>query len=211
MACRYASTAGTSIVLNQPLEPQLEPFFRALPLLQGRGTLLYVVLSGYPPRDPQGREPGVAALQTLADRARDYDLCIGIYPHAGDWVSCIDHAVEVAKQVARPNCGVIFNLCHFLRSEELGSLDSALRTAGPYLQAVMINGADPAGQSDPDWQRLIRPLDEGTFDVPGLLQRLDALCYKKPIGLMCWGIAADSREHLGRSIARWRQWHAQTP
>lgn len=202
---------GTSIDLTKPLEPQLEPYFRALPLLQGRDTLLYVVLTGYPSRDPRGSEPGVAALRALAERAMTHNLRVGIYPHTGDWVSRVEHAVEVAQAVERTNCGVIFNLCHFLRNEELDSLSTVLRAAGPYLQAVMINGADPAGKSDPDWQRLIQPLDAGTFDVPGLLRQLDALCYKGPIGLMCWGIAADSHEHLGRSIARWREWHSDAP
>lgn len=197
---------GTAIDLSQPLEPQLSPFLRALPLLEKHAPLLYVTLTGYPPRDPRGNGPGVEALRTLAERAQAHGLCVGIYPHTGDWVVHIDHAIAVAQEVDRPNCGVIFNLCHFLRNEQADTWAAALDRVRPYLQAVMINGADPAGKADPDWQRLIQPLDAGTFDVPELLRHLSASAYDGPIGLMCWGIVADSRDHLQRSIDCWRQW-----
>ncbi len=58
--------------------------------------------------------------------------------------------------------------------------------------AVTINGADLAGKSDSDWQRLIQPLDRGSFDVQGVLRELKQLDYRGPIGLMCYGITGDS-------------------
>ena len=112
---------------------------------------------------------------------------------------------DVANKVDRPNCGVIFNLCHFLRNEDADTMAAVLRAARPRLMAVTINGADLAGKNDPDWQRLIQPLDRGSFDVPSVLRELKQLDYRGPIGLMCYGVGGDAQDHLARSIARWRE------
>jgi len=62
-----------------------------------------------------------------------------------------------------------------------------------------------AGKPDPDWSRLIQPLDQGTFDIHALLKTLRELGYTGPFALMCYGIGGDAREHLTRSIAQWRK------
>jgi len=170
-----------------------------------RDDLVYVVLTGYPPRDARGEEPGIKTLRALADLAAPGKVRLGLYPHTSDWVARFDHAVSVANKVDRPNCGVIFNLCHFLRNEDPSTMAAVLRSAQPRLMAVTINGADLAGKSDQDWQRLIQPLDCGSFDVRGVLRELKQLDYRGPIGLMCYGIPGDAETHLARSIARWRE------
>jgi sugar phosphate isomerase/epimerase len=53
------------------------------------------------------------------------------------------------------------------------------------------------------WHR--QPLDRGSFDVAGLLETLDELGYTGPIGLQCFGIGGDAREHLACSMAAWRK------
>jgi hypothetical protein len=37
------------------------------------------------------------------------------------------------------------------------------------------------------------------------MRTLDALGYKGPVGLQCYGIEGDARLHLQRSIAAWRK------
>ncbi len=197
--------AGIVVDLTKAPDEPLNQTKNALPLLKGRDTLLYVVLTGYPSMDARGEEPGVKMLLAMADLAAREKVRIGLYPHTSDWVARVDHAVAVVNKVDRPNCGVIFNLCHFLRNEDPSTMAAVLRSAQPRLMAVTINGADLAGKSDQDWQRLIQPLDCGSFDVRGVLRELKQLDYRGPIGLMCYGISEDSEEHLTRSMARWRQ------
>ena len=184
--------AGIVVDITKAPDEPLNQLKTALPLLKGRDALLYVVLTGYPSQDPRGEEPGVKVLREIADLAAQSQVRIGLYPHTSDWVARVDHAVEVAKKVDRPNCGVIFNLCHFLRNEDPTTLTSVLHAAQPHLMAVTINGADLAGKNDPDWQRLIQPLDCGSFDIQMLLKELTAMDYRGPIGLMCYGIVGDS-------------------
>jgi sugar phosphate isomerase/epimerase len=52
---------------------------------------------------------------------------------------------------------------------------------------------------------LIRPLDEGNFDVPGFLKSLDAVGYKGPVGLQCYQVPGAPEEHLKRSITQWKK------
>ena len=74
----------------------------------------------------------------------------------------------------------------------------------PRLWAVSINGAD-LQDDKPGWDHYIQPLDKGSFDVGALLTTLKELGYKGPIGLQCYGIGGDAREHLARSMAAWRK------
>jgi hypothetical protein len=42
-------------------------------------------------------------------------------------------------------------------------------------------------------------------DVAAFLKTLKTLGYKGPIGLQCFGIGGDTREHLARSMDAWRK------
>jgi sugar phosphate isomerase/epimerase len=106
--------------------------------------------------------------------------------------------------VDRPNVGVMFNLCHWLRVDTSRDYKPLLKLALPRLWAVSINGADEFDEK-PGWDRYIQPLDKGNFDVAGFLRTLRGLGYTGPIGLQCYGIGGDAREHLARSIAVWRR------
>lgn len=79
-----------------------------------------------------------------------------------------------------------------------------LRRAMPWLWAVSINGADEFDEK-PGWKRYIQPLGQGNFDVGRLLRTLKELGYKGPIGLQCYGIGGDAREHLARSMTAWQK------
>jgi len=82
-----------------------------------------------------------------------------------------------------------------------------LRQAMPRLWAVSINGADEFDAA-PGWDHYIQPLDKGSFDVAGLLKTLKELGYEGSVGLQCYGIGGDAREHLARSMAAWRKMRA---
>jgi sugar phosphate isomerase/epimerase len=74
----------------------------------------------------------------------------------------------------------------------------------PRLWAVSINGADTFDEK-PGWSRYIQPLDKGSFDVAEFIKTLRELGYRGPVGLQCYGIGGDVREHLARSMDAWKK------
>jgi len=89
------------------------------------------------------------------------------------------------------------------------SLPSLLKLAAPHLFAVTLNGADRGLGRRGGWNRLIQPLDSGSFDVHSFLETLRRLGYTGPIGLQCYGIRGDAKDHLTRSMAAWRKLSAR--
>ncbi len=186
---------------KQPYDPKLKEVVK---LLKGRDTILGLLLQGCPPSTEANDPHAVEVLREITDLAAENGLRVAIYHHLGDWTQRVEDAVRVVKKADRKNLGVHFNLCHWLKADGKWDLDATLKLAAPYLFVVTINGAENA---DPKlgWDKLIQPLDSGAFDVYGLLKKLKAMGYNGPIGLMCYGIGGDAREHLARSMAAWRK------
>ena len=78
----------------------------------------------------------VKEIQDLADLAARSNVRIAFYPHAGFTIATIDPALELVEKVDRSNVGVMFNLCHFLKSEKESDLEATLDRAGSKLFAV---------------------------------------------------------------------------
>ncbi len=179
-------------------------FGDVLALVKGRHVQIDLLVGGGKPSDPAGDERAVKILREMSDLARDSGSQLLLYPHVSNWIERIEDAVRVAEKVDRPNVGVMFNLCHWLRVDPSRDYRSLLHRALPKLWAVSINGADVLDEK-PGWDHYIQPLDRGSFDVAGLLKTLDELGYAGPIGLQCYGIGGDARDHLARSMAAWRK------
>jgi len=191
-----------------PFDPRLKD---VLPLLKDRGVMLAVLIGGGSPSDPAGDARAAAIVRDIADLAAPWGVRVALYPHANDWLERVEDAVRVARKAGRPNVGVMWNLCHWLKVDEEENLTPLLSTAMPYLYAVSIHGADRAAEiraGTGDW---IQPLGEGTFDMCGFLRTLSGLGYRGPVGLQCWGIGGDARDHLAKSIAAWRELAAYGP
>ena len=188
-----------------PGKPAYDPRFKdVLALAKGRQMQFALLVGGMKPSDSSGDPRGVEVLREMSDLARDSGAQLLLYPHVGSWVERIEDSVRVAEKVDRPNVGVMFNLCHWLRVDKQRDYRTLLKQAMPRLWAVSINGAD--GFDDkPGWDRYIQPLDKGSFDVAAFLKTLKDLGYKGPIGLQCFGIGGDTREHLARSMDAWRK------
>lgn len=197
------------IYLRVNIAPGAEPYDsrlkETLALLKGRDTMLALLVSGLPPSDEKGDARAVDLVREIADMARDTNTRVALYPHAGDWIERVEDAVRVAKKIGRPNVGVMFNLCHWLKVDEEEHLMSVLTSAMPYLYAVSIHGADRAADLHAGKGNWIQPLDSGAFDLRGLMGALKDLGYKGPVGLQCYGLEGDARNHLARSIAAWRK------
>ena len=131
-----------------------------------------------------------------------------LYPHVNNWVERIEDSVRVAEKVNRPNVGCMFNLCHWLRADPGRDYKPLLEKALPRLWAVSINGADERDEK-PGWSHYIQPLGRGSFDVYGLLKTLRQLGYTGPVGLQCFGIRGDTRDHLAESMKTWREYSAR--
>lgn len=172
--------------------------------VRGRGVQFDLLLNGWRPSDPARDVHAVEVLRPMAETAARAGAQLLLYPHVDSWVERIKDAVRVAAKVDRPNVGVMFNLCHWLRVDRSRNYRPLLEAALPRLWAVSINGAD-THDDQPGWARYIQPLDAGDFDVAGLLRTLGELGYHGPIGLQCYGIGGDAREHLARSMAAWRR------
>ena len=173
-------------------------------LLNGRRVQYCLLMDGMKPSDPSGDAPAVEIVRRMSDEARATDAQLVLYPHTGYWLESIEDAVRVAREAGRPNVGVMFNLCHWLRVCPDRDYRSRLQLALPLLWAVSINGADER-DDHPGWDRYIQPLDRGSFNMAAFLRTLRDLGYRGPIGLQCYGITGDAREHLARSMAAWRR------
>ncbi|MHB8903264.1 MAG: sugar phosphate isomerase/epimerase family protein [Thermoguttaceae bacterium] len=194
----------TSINLD-PGKPPFDPGVpQSLAALKGRPVTVSVLIGGFPPGDPRGVEPAVKILRELADLAAESGLKISIYHHVNNWTESLPFALEVVQKVDRPNLGVNFNLCHWLKVDGDKDYRTVLRENAPRIFAVTINGAQLDATA---WTGgLIQPLDRGDFDNRQLLAVLKEIGYTGPVGLMCYGIPDNTREHLARSIKTWKSW-----
>ena len=179
-----------------------------LPLLTGRGVQLCLLMQGMAPSDTAGDARGVDIVREIADLAKPSGTEVLLYPHANDWVEKVSDAVRLAEKADRPNVGVMFNLCHWLKVDKEENLRPVLESAMPLLRAVSINGADRAEAIHPGTGDWLQPLDKGSYDVSQVLRTLAELGYKGPVGLQCWGIGGDARDHLTRSMGAWKRLNA---
>ena len=173
-------------------------------LIKGRQVQFDLLVNGMKPSDPSVDPRAVEILREMSDQARESGAQLLLYPHQNSWIERIEDSIRVADKVDRPNVGVMFNLCHWLRVDKSRDYKPLLKQAMPRLWAVSINGADDLDDK-PGWGRYIQPLDKGTFDVAGFLRTLRELGYTGSVGLQCFGIGGDVREHLATSLAAWQK------
>lgn len=189
-----------------PYDPRLKD---VLNLVRGRGVQFALLVNGMKPSDPAGDERAVRIVQEIADLDPETDAEFLLYPHVSNWIERIEDAVRVADKIDRPNVGVMFNLCHWLRVCPDRDYASRLKQAMPRLMAVSLNGADER-DDEPGWAKYIQPLGRGSFDMAKFLRTLRELGYHGPVGLQCYGIGGDTRDHLQESLAAWRKLAAKS-
>ena len=189
--------------LDEPMRRMIE----AMP-----GAALWLAVAGvqrdgaaFPKSSADGDEIAVARLRELAAHAAPRGVQIALYPHTGFWLERVEDAIRLAEKVNDPTVGVTFNLCHWLKVEG-SARDPApvLRAALPRLLFVTINGADTGDTKTMGWERLIRPLGEGSYDVGAFLRSLRATGYGGPVGFQGYGIPGDARAVLEKTMAAWQ-------
>jgi sugar phosphate isomerase/epimerase len=192
-----------------PGKPAYDPRLKeVMPLLKGRGVQFLLLMNGLKPSDPAGDARAVEIIREIAALARESGAEVLLYPHSYMWLERIEDAVRVADKVDRPNVGVMFNLCHWLRVSKDRNYQPLLARAMPRLWAVSISGADEFDDK-PGWAHYIQPLGRGSFDMLAFLKTLRRLGYTGPIGLQCFGIPGDERDTLAESMKAWRSYCAR--
>lgn len=187
---------------KEAYDPRLE---ESLPLLKGKEVMLALLITGLPPSDPKGDDKAVEVVREIADMAAPYGVRVVPYPHTNDWMEKVEDSVRIAKKTDRPNVGAMFNLSHWLNVDREENLEKVLTDAAPLLFAVSLNGADHAEEIRAGTGNFVQPLDSGSYDVRLVFDALKEIGYKGPVGLQCWGIEGDAKEHLSRSMAEWRR------
>ncbi len=185
----------------QPYDPSLK---EALKVLDGRNVILWLFAQSQSrkPSAVEGDTRAVEIIRELADAAAAHKVRISLYHHNAFWLETIQDAVRIADKVDRPNVGVTFNLCHWLKVSKDRNARAVIENAMPRLSVVNINGADIDGQ---DWKTLIQTLDRGTFDMRGFLETLRDAGYTGPIGFQGYGIGGDVYDNLKRTMAAWEK------
>jgi sugar phosphate isomerase/epimerase len=185
---------------NTPYDPRLG---EVLPLLKGRDVQLAALLVGGRPSDRSFDTRAVEVIREIADRAAPYGVKLALYPHQKNLLETVEDAIRLAGQAARPNAGVMFNLCHWLKVGDEGQMKPLLQAVKPHLMSVSINGTDRGAEIKAGTGNWIQPLDGGTFDMFAFLGELRRIGYRGPIGLQCYGIPGDAAVHMRRSMTAW--------
>ncbi|MCX8065148.1 MAG: DUF1080 domain-containing protein [Candidatus Hydrogenedentes bacterium] len=183
------------------LQPGVE---NAVELLGGDLGYIWLTINSksWSSPDEESNAKALELVKLLADIAGKFGVKVALYPHAGSWLEKVDHAYQLAQDSGKDNVGVSFNLCHWLKVESPdANLDLALRKVATKLFVVTLNGAEPPG----DWDKLIQPLDKGSYDLKPLLKTLKSIGFTGAIGLQGYGIQEPAKEHLPRSISVWKE------
>lgn len=168
-----------------------------MPILAKHKSQLGLLLLGNRKADLD--EKAVALLGEIADIAKPHGVQIVLYPHTTDYIQTVGEALRVVKKLNRPDeVGVMFTFNHWQHCDPNQNLRMVLTEAAPWLKAVCINGANKAGAAS------VLPLDQGDFDVTQVLELLREIDFRGPVGLMCWNIRGDAREHLAASMTKWQ-------
>jgi len=191
---------------EEPYDPRLMEYIKKL---KDTGLHLWVHVHSerYSCSDTSGDEDCVRIISELADYASDYGVKIAFYPHTNFWLEKVSDAVRLTEKIKMPNVGAVFNLCHFLKTDEPHNLKQTLKTAMPYLFLVSVNGADGGPDTnDMGWEQLIQPLGSGSYDVLKVLKILKEQGYNKPVGLQCYNIKGEPEIFLEQSMNTWKKY-----
>jgi len=189
---------------DEALASALMPLRHAMRALSGGPGQLWIALqnTALPRSSPDGDADAQRALRILLHEADATGVEVALYPHFDYWLETHDDALRLCQRVAHRRLGMCFNLCHFLYASRETDAAPTLRRCGKSLFAVTLNGAEREGT---ELRTLIRPLDEGDFDLRALLTTLDEIAFEGPIALQGFGLTGAARDNLARSMVAWRK------
>lgn len=169
---------------------------------------LWVVVDG---KHLQELDATLKLLTSIATQCAQHKVQLVLYPHAGCVFQSTEEALDILKQLNRPEVKISLHLCHELKAGNAARLPEIVAKAAPQLALVSISGAKTKAINNPGWADSIMPLDEGDFDLAPLVQALHKAHYQGPIVLHTYGITEKPEDHLARSIAWWNTFLKNLP
>jgi sugar phosphate isomerase/epimerase len=148
----------------------------------------------------------IEGIRELSDFAGPLNIDVAIYPHVNFYCETVEHALDLAERIGRKNAGITLNLCHLLKVEGDQDWETKAAAALSKIFMVSINGADSGNTKTMDWDQLIQPLGEGSFDTYELVKFLKDKGYDGKFGLQCYNIKQDCEVALTKSIHTWQSY-----
>ncbi len=160
-------------------------------------------------RDVRDETAAITLIQHAADLAKGTNVDIDIYPYTGTYIATAEQALPLVEKINRENVGITLQLIHEIKAGNSHRLPEVIAKIKDHLKLVIICGADQPKEGDDvanwDWSRLVKPLDEGNFDLYGFVKAVIASGYQGPFGQICWEIKEPALDYLTRSMATWKQ------
>ena len=190
---------------NFVYRPEIKDVIKAA---EGTGLMvsLFTNAKAFNNKREEGDRLFANGFQELADFAALYGAKVAVYPHVNNYCETSEHSVKLAQLVNRDNFGVIFNTCHLLKVEGEEGWQNKLINTLPYLYMISINGADSGNTREMDWDQLIQPLGEGTFDTYQIIKLAKDNGYDGLFGLQCYNIKTDCEIALAESMNTWKKY-----
>lgn len=143
-------------------------------------TELWVSLTDRAPKATEQSEKVAAtadAIRPIAVAAAEIGCKVGLYNHGG-WGGEPENQLAVAKALAMPNVGIVYNLHH--GHEHVDRLKDVLPKLAPHLLAINLNGMVRGG--DKEGKKIV-VLGQGDLDLE-ILKTIQASGYAGPIGIL---------------------------
>ena len=190
---------------GKPQNPTLDEI-KAIIKASAKGTVVYFHLHSKTLMNnkEKGDQVVTPILRELSDYAAAFEIKLCAYPHVAFYCETTAHSFKLAELVDRKNYGAAMNLCHMLKVEGSDGLEGKIKKYAPRLFAVNICGADDGNTQNMDWDHLIQPLGNGSFDTYKFVKTLINNGYRGPIGLQCYNLKGDAVEVLTHSFQTWK-------
>ncbi len=202
----YTNYMKINIDEKQPYDSSWK---ETIPKLDGMDMILWVHLHSekYQPSEEAADSLIVSILQDLADQGKPYGVRIAIYHHTWFVAEKAEDSYRLAVKANRDNVGAVFNICHYLKTGgTVENLNKVLDMIYPKLFAISVSGADTGDTKNMNWDQLVQPLGQGTFDVYQVVKHLADKGFRGPIGLQCYNLKTDPMVHLKQSREIWESY-----
>lgn len=184
------------------------------PVLEDAGPMrmdIWMVADGKD-KSERSRSKAVEMYARAASRCKAKGVRLVIYPHIGCVVETAEEAAAIRDSLAgrgHPEVRISILLCHELKAGNRDRLPEIVRRLGPMIALASISGADHDDyrKAGDFWGSVIKPLDQGTYDVGIFLEALAQAGYGGPLLLHTYNLPAPDAPSYDKHLERsWNKW-----
>lgn len=184
------------------------------PVLDDAGPMrmdIWMVADGKD-KSERSRSKAVEMYARAASRCKAKGVRLVIYPHIGCVVETAEEAAAIRDSLVKrghPEVRISILLCHELKAGNRDRLAEIVRRLGPLIALASISGADHDAyrKAGDFWGSVIKPLDQGTYDVGLFLDALAEAGYKGPLLLHTYNLPAPDAPSYDKHLERsWNKW-----